>query len=117
MNGLVFLFVEIVIFVVFLTFVIHFLPSRVPNSDKSSPYECGFDPLNSARVPFSFRFFLVAILFLIFDLEIALLFPLPSAIVNILDQFLLLLISFCFIIVLTLGLIYEWVNGGLEWAI
>nr|YP_009344747.1 NADH dehydrogenase subunit 3 [Rocio octofasciata]ALR68994.1 NADH dehydrogenase subunit 3 [Rocio octofasciata] len=91
------------------------LPQMTPDHEKLSPYECGFDPLGSARLPFSLRFFLVAILFLLFDLEIALLLPLPWG-----DQLSSPLMTFiwAFIILtlLTLGLIYEWVQGGLEWA-
>nr|QBK82329.1 NADH dehydrogenase subunit 3 [Hieraaetus pennatus] len=86
-----------------------------PDSEKLSPYECGFDPLGSARLPFSIRFFLVAILFLLFDLEIALLLPLPWAIQL---QYPLTTLTWASIIIslLTLGLIYEWLQGGLEWA-
>nr|QFS00171.1 NADH dehydrogenase subunit 3 [Sinaechinocyamus mai] len=110
-------------FIVLLTLIIaailataaHILPNRNSDSEKNSPYECGFDPLNSARLPFSFRFFLVAILFLLFDLEIALLFPLPAAsLYSAPTQ--LIPISTIFMIILTLGLVFEWLNGGLEWA-
>nr|YP_009020652.1 NADH dehydrogenase subunit 3 [Amphilophus citrinellus]AHL44009.1 NADH dehydrogenase subunit 3 [Amphilophus citrinellus]AIA23831.1 NADH dehydrogenase subunit 3 [Amphilophus citrinellus]AQT19603.1 NADH dehydrogenase subunit 3 [Amphilophus amarillo] len=91
------------------------LPQMTPDHEKLSPYECGFDPLGSARLPFSLRFFLIAILFLLFDLEIALLLPLPWG-----DQLSTPLMTFiwAFIILalLTLGLIYEWMQGGLEWA-
>nr|NP_795788.1 NADH dehydrogenase subunit 3 [Glossanodon semifasciatus]BAC58193.1 NADH dehydrogenase subunit 3 [Glossanodon semifasciatus] len=91
------------------------LPQLNPDAEKLSPYECGFDPLGSARLPFSLRFFLVAILFLLFDLEIALLLPLPWG-----DQLLTPLLTFSWttsiLILLTLGLAYEWVQGGLEWA-
>nr|YP_009917917.1 NADH dehydrogenase subunit 3 [Prionocidaris baculosa]QLM01952.1 NADH dehydrogenase subunit 3 [Prionocidaris baculosa] len=91
------------------------LPSRNSDEEKNSPYECGFDPLNSARLPFSFRFFLVAILFLLFDLEIALLFPLPTA-QTLADPSILLLSTSIFMVILALGLAFEWINGGLEWA-
>lgn len=91
------------------------LPLTSPDYEKLSPYECGFDPLGSARLPFSIRFFLVAILFLLFDLEIALLLPLPWA-----NQLSSPLSTFSWaiilLILLTLGLAYEWLQGGLEWA-
>nr|YP_009104471.1 NADH dehydrogenase subunit 3 [Heliornis fulica]AHA13332.1 NADH dehydrogenase subunit 3 [Heliornis fulica] len=86
-----------------------------PDSEKLSPYECGFDPLGSARLPFSIRFFLVAILFLLFDLEIALLLPLPWAI-QLKSPATTLTLAIIIIILLTMGLVYEWMQGGLEWA-
>nr|QXQ00027.1 NADH dehydrogenase subunit 3 [Phyrella fragilis] len=92
----------------------HFLPSRNQELEKNSPYECGFDPINSARLPFSFRFFLIGILFLIFDLEIALLLPIIPAINN--NSTILLSVSSIFLFLLTIGLAYEWHQGGLEWA-
>lgn len=84
-------------------------------AEKSSPYECGFDPMGSARLPFSIKFFLVAITFLLFDLEIALLLPLPWAsqtdkLINI------LLMSILLILLLILSLAYEWIQKGLEWS-
>uniref|UniRef100_UPI00315CC090 NADH dehydrogenase subunit 3 n=1 Tax=Cobitis tetralineata TaxID=264550 RepID=UPI00315CC090 len=98
-----------------LAVVSFWLPQMNPDAEKLSPYECGFDPLGSARLPFSIRFFLVAILFLLFDLEIALLLPLPWG-----DQLFnpagTLLWASAVLILLTLGLVYEWTQGGLEWA-
>nr|WNH23045.1 NADH dehydrogenase subunit 3 [Xyrichtys martinicensis] len=98
-----------------LALVSFWLPQIIPDYEKLSPYECGFDPLGTARLPFSLRFFLVAILFLLFDLEIALLLPLPWG-----DQLTTPLLTFSWassvLILLTLGLIYEWMQGGLEWA-
>nr|YP_004347607.1 NADH dehydrogenase subunit 3 [Auriglobus modestus]BAK09789.1 NADH dehydrogenase subunit 3 [Auriglobus modestus] len=91
------------------------LPLTTPDYQKLSPYECGFDPLGSARLPFSIRFFLVAILFLLFDLEIALLLPLPWGDQLTSPTFTLLWAS-ALLILLTLGLIYEWLQGGLDWA-
>nr|YP_010490530.1 NADH dehydrogenase subunit 3 [Rhynchobatus djiddensis]UWM13042.1 NADH dehydrogenase subunit 3 [Rhynchobatus djiddensis] len=98
-----------------LAFIAFWLPVLNPDNEKMSPYECGFDPLGSARLPFSLRFFLVAILFLLFDLEIALLLPLPWA--NQLEHPLFTILWTTIILtLLTLGLIYEWLQGGLEWA-
>nr|YP_010173761.1 NADH dehydrogenase subunit 3 [Bovichtus angustifrons]QSJ54391.1 NADH dehydrogenase subunit 3 [Bovichtus angustifrons] len=98
-----------------LALVSFWLPQMTPDNEKLSPYECGFDPLGSARLPFSLRFFLVAILFLLFDLEIALLLPLPWG-----DQLASPLLTFSWasvvLALLTLGLIYEWAQDGLEWA-
>nr|AGN71083.1 NADH dehydrogenase subunit 3 [Espadarana prosoblepon] len=91
------------------------LPTMTPDSEKLSPYECGFDPLGSARLPYSMRFFLVAILFLLFDLEIALLLPTPWA-AQLPTPPLTILWSSVILILLTLGFIYEWLQGGLEWA-
>nr|YP_004734432.1 NADH dehydrogenase subunit 3 [Pygocentrus nattereri]BAK42245.1 NADH dehydrogenase subunit 3 [Pygocentrus nattereri] len=98
-----------------LALVAFWLPQMNPDAEKLSPYECGFDPLGSARLPFSLRFFLVAILFLLFDLEIALLLPLPWG-NQLPTPTLTFLWAAAILILLTLGLIYEWIQGGLEWA-
>nr|AGN71361.1 NADH dehydrogenase subunit 3 [Nyctimystes kubori] len=100
---------------VLLAILSFWLPSMSPDSEKLSPYECGFDPLGSARLPYSMRFFLVAILFLLFDLEIALLLPTPWA-AQLPDPLFTILWSTMILILLTLGFVYEWMQGGLEWA-
>lgn len=86
---------------------------KQPDSEKASVYECGFDPFESSRIPFSVRFFLVGILFMIFDLEISFLFPwsVTSNQIDLLGFWVLIL----FLTILTLGLIYEWILGGLDW--
>nr|YP_009370116.1 NADH dehydrogenase subunit 3 [Bavayia robusta]BAX39023.1 NADH dehydrogenase subunit 3 [Bavayia robusta] len=91
------------------------IPLMTPDTEKLSPYECGFDPLGSARLPFSLRFFLVAILFLLFDLEIALLLPIPWA-TNSCPPSTMMNFTSIILILLSLGLFYEWLQGGLEWA-
>nr|AIG22909.1 NADH dehydrogenase subunit 3 [Antechinus godmani] len=91
------------------------LPQLYLYLEKSSPYECGFDPLGSARLPFSMKFFLIAITFLLFDLEIALLLPLPWAI-QLSTTSTMMTLAFSLIILLTGGLAYEWFQKGLEWT-
>jgi NADH-quinone oxidoreductase subunit A len=84
-----------------------------PDPEKLSPYECGFEAFSDARTPFDIKFYLVAILFIIFDLETAFLFPWAVA-VRKLGWFGFAAISF-FLLVLVIGFIYEWQRGALEW--
>nr|ADO66113.1 NADH dehydrogenase subunit 3 [Pelophylax cf. bedriagae MB-2010] len=100
---------------IILAAVSFWLPLITPDTEKLSPYECGFDPLGSARLPYSMRFFLVAILFLLFDLEIALLLPTPWAI-QLPNPLMTIIWASIIVILLTLGFIYQWLPGGLEWA-
>nr|YP_009429055.1 NADH dehydrogenase subunit 3 [Pennahia pawak]ASW20604.1 NADH dehydrogenase subunit 3 [Pennahia pawak] len=115
MNLMTITFIITILLSAILATVSFWLPQMSPDHEKLSPYECGFDPLGTARLPFSLRFFLVAILFLLFDLEIALLLPLPWG-----DQLMSPLLTFLWatavLALLTLGLVYEWLQGGLEWA-
>nr|AMP43709.1 NADH dehydrogenase subunit 3 [Dialysis sp. KW-2016] len=83
--------------------------------EKSSPFECGFDPYNSSRLPFSLRFFLITIIFLIFDVEIALMFPMIM-ILNYSNMIIWTMTSTIFIIILLMGLFHEWNQGALEWT-
>nr|WNH42381.1 NADH dehydrogenase subunit 3 [Neoperla multiserrata] len=87
----------------------------ITDREKSSPFECGFDPKSSSRLPFSLRFFLIAVIFLIFDVEIALLLPL-ILILPYSNLFIWFLISSLFLVILLIGLYYEWTQGALQWA-
>nr|YP_007626362.1 NADH dehydrogenase subunit 3 [Naemorhedus griseus]AEP21709.1 NADH dehydrogenase subunit 3 [Naemorhedus griseus]AWT07985.1 NADH dehydrogenase subunit 3 [Naemorhedus griseus] len=91
------------------------LPQLNAYSEKTSPYECGFDPMGSARLPFSMKFFLVAITFLLFDLEIALLLPLPWA-SQTTNLSTMLTMALLLIFLLAVSLAYEWTQKGLEWT-
>jgi NADH-ubiquinone oxidoreductase chain 3 len=81
--------------------------------EKTSPFECGFDPNKSARIPFSLRFFLLAVIFLMFDIEVVLLLPLPHALAGLHLHFTYISL-FLFLVILLLGLFHEWREGSLE---
>nr|YP_009192174.1 NADH dehydrogenase subunit 3 [Owenia fusiformis]ALO81692.1 NADH dehydrogenase subunit 3 [Owenia fusiformis] len=84
------------------------------DSEKSTPFECGFDPKGGARIPFSMRFFLLAVVFLIFDVEISLILPLPLS----LNSGFYLSVGVAgglFLIILIVGLFHEWREGSLDW--
>ena len=98
------------VFFIVLNFI---LSPKKPDPEKLSAYECGFEPFDDSRIQFDVRFYLVAILFIIFDLEIAFLFPWAITLGNI------GLLGFCsmmvFLFILTVGFIYEWKKGALDW--
>ena len=84
-----------------------------PDTEKLSPYECGFEPFEDSRGRFDVRYYLVAILFIIFDLEVAFLFPWAVSLGNIgLFGFWSMIV---FLAILTIGFVYEWKKGALEW--
>ncbi|MDB5439444.1 MAG: NADH:ubiquinone oxidoreductase subunit [Caulobacteraceae bacterium] len=93
------------------------LAPKSPDSEKTSAYECGFNAFDDARMKFDVRFYLVSILFIIFDLEVALLFPWAISLTHMGHQAGVFafwsMMSFLF--VLTVGFIYEWNKGALEW--
>merc|ERR1712168_412804 len=79
--------------------------------EKRTPFECGFEPKRSARLPFSTRFFLLAVIFLVFDIEVVLVLPFPLIINNIRIE--ILIGGIIFLIILILGLLHEWREGSL----
>nr|YP_009112362.1 NADH dehydrogenase subunit 3 [Prays oleae]AIY61496.1 NADH dehydrogenase subunit 3 [Prays oleae] len=83
--------------------------------EKSSPFECGFDPKSSARIPFSLHFFLITVIFLIFDVEIALIFPMIMT-YKLTNFYMWTKISIFFFIILLLGVYHEWNMKMLEWT-
>ena len=90
-----------------------FVSPKNPDPEKLSSYECGFEPFNDSRMEFDVRFYLVAILFIIFDLEVAFLFPWAVSLSSLgLFGFWSMII---FLFFLTIGFIYEWKKGALEW--
>jgi len=96
-----------------LLFIGNFAGKRFPNRAKNSAYECGFDAFDDARIPFDVRFYLVAILFILFDLETAFFFPWAVALRDIgMPGFISMMI---FLSLLVVGFIYEWRKGALEW--
>ena len=112
LSIVIFLFIAIALSVGFV-FINFILSPKNPDPEKLSAYECGFEAFSDSRIEFDIRFYLVAILFIIFDLEIAFLFPWAISLGNIgLLGFFSMMI---FLSILTIGFIYEWKKGALEW--
>tara|TARA_Y100001960_G_scaffold280687_1_gene313746 strand:+ start:72 stop:440 length:369 start_codon:yes stop_codon:yes gene_type:complete len=109
---ILFLFISVALSAGFILINYIFSPKK-PDPEKLSPYECGFEPFNDSRMQFDVRFYLVAILFIIFDLEIAFLFPWAISLGKI--GFLGFVSMMIFLGILTIGFIYEWKKGALDW--
>ena len=112
LSIILFLIIALGLSVAFIVINFIFSPKK-PDPEKLSAYECGFEPFNDSSIEFDVRFYLVAILFIIFDLEIAFLFPWAISLGNI------GILGFCsmmiFLFILTVGFIYEWKKGALDW--
>jgi NADH-quinone oxidoreductase subunit A len=112
LSIILFLIIALGLSVAFIVINFIFSPKK-PDPEKLSVYECGFEPFNDSRMEFDVRFYLVAILFIIFDLEIAFLFPWAVSLGNI------GILGFCsmmiFLFILAVGFIYEWKKGALDW--
>ena len=110
----VIVFIKVGVLLLFIGFGLGFIfgPNR-PDAAKNSPYECGFEAFEDARMKFDVRYYLVAILFILFDLEIAFLFPWAVALKEVgLAGFVAVLI---FLAILVVGFVYEWKKGALDW--
>ncbi len=112
LSIIIFVFIALILSFGFLVLNFLFSPKN-PDSEKLSAYECGFEAFDDSRMTFDVRFYLVAILFIIFDLEIAFLFPWAVSLGNIgvLGFWSMML----FLFILTIGFIYEWKIGALDW--
>ena len=112
LSIIIFLFISLLLSIGFI--IINYIASPSnPDPEKLSAYECGFEAFDNARIEFDVRFYLVAILFIIFDLEIAFLFPWAISLGNI--GLLGFYSMMAFLFILTIGFIYEWKKGALDW--
>ena len=112
LSIIIFLFITLFLSIGFIA--INYLASpKNPDPEKLSAYECGFEAFDNARIEFDVRFYLVTILFIIFDLEIAFLFPWAISLgsIGLLGFYSMM----AFLFILTVGFVYEWKKGALEW--
>nr|AJM70182.1 NADH dehydrogenase subunit 3 [Alpheus lobidens] len=111
------IFISVIFIIASALMIISSLLSKktINDREKNSPFECGFDPKGSARMPFSLRFFLIAVIFLIFDVEITLLLPLVP-IISLSNIKSWVMTGVFFLLILLLGLYHEWAQGALDWA-
>nr|AYB71577.1 NADH dehydrogenase subunit 3 [Platorchestia sp. AKP-2018] len=116
MTTISFLIIMTFLISVLLVLIVFILGNKTHSDrEKLSPFECGFDPFKKARIPFSLRFFLITVIFLVFDVEIALLLPL--GLLSVFPNLITLGLSIMILtLILILGLVHEWNQGALKWV-
>nr|QZZ18277.1 NADH dehydrogenase subunit 3 [Elbelus tripunctatus] len=108
-------FTALILNFIIMILIILISKKTIVDFQKSTPFECGFNPMTYKRLPFSIHFFLIAVIFLIFDIEIIIIIPMIMTMkLSMLIYWLLTLIMF--ILILILGLYHEWYNGMLDWT-
>uniref|UniRef100_A0AAU7LKQ7 NADH-ubiquinone oxidoreductase chain 3 n=1 Tax=Syrbatus sp. 2 RRMO-2024a TaxID=3154168 RepID=A0AAU7LKQ7_9COLE len=113
MLMLIIFFLMIFIMIVMMTYLFYSLSWKsLMDNEKSSPFECGYEPKNSSRIPFSINFYIMALIFLIFDIEFSLMIPLIYININMMN---FLIISLFIFFMLTLSMLYEWKQKTLNW--
>nr|YP_010827540.1 NADH dehydrogenase subunit 3 [Sinocentrus brevicornis]WFD60959.1 NADH dehydrogenase subunit 3 [Sinocentrus brevicornis] len=108
--------ITIMVLLTLMTLLLTMMSKKSINDmQKMSPFECGFNPLSNKRMPFSIHFFMIAIIFLIFDVEIVIIMPMVTTMKFTMIKY-WSMTSILFIMILILGLYYEWYNGLLNWT-
>nr|ATD12222.1 NADH dehydrogenase subunit 3 [Dryadomorpha sp. EMHAU-2015-Zz060407] len=116
MNNLMLMFIMIMmILLVIMTLITVISKKTLTDNQKSTPFECGFNPMSYSRVPFSIHFFMIAVIFLIFDIEIVMIMPMILTLKTTMIK-MWILTSIMFTILLILGLYHEWMNGMINWT-
>nr|WRY72467.1 NADH dehydrogenase subunit 3 [Zorka maculata] len=107
--------VSMIILLAMMVMMLLFSKKSISDWQKSTPFECGFNPMSFKRLPFSIHFFLIAVIFLIFDIEIIIILPMTLTIKSSIMS-MWLITSSMFILILIMGLYHEWKNGMLNWT-
>nr|ATC73075.1 NADH dehydrogenase subunit 3 [Cicadellinae sp. EMHAU-2015-Zz060410]QUO99354.1 NADH dehydrogenase subunit 3 [Atkinsoniella grahami]QUO99367.1 NADH dehydrogenase subunit 3 [Atkinsoniella xanthonota]QZH44562.1 NADH dehydrogenase subunit 3 [Atkinsoniella xanthonota] len=116
MNKLLLFMLIIMIMITMISMLIMLISKKsIIDMQKSTPFECGFNPMSYKRLPFSIHFFLIAVIFLIFDIEIIIIVPMIFMMKSTMLLY-WLITSVMFIIILIFGLFHEWYNGMLNWT-
>nr|YP_010125583.1 NADH dehydrogenase subunit 3 [Phlogotettix monozoneus]ASA46948.1 NADH dehydrogenase subunit 3 [Kolla paulula]QCB91445.1 NADH dehydrogenase subunit 3 [Phlogotettix monozoneus] len=116
MNMIIMLFFMICVILMAIILIILLVSKKsIIDNQKATPFECGFNPMSYSRLPFSIHFFMIAVIFLIFDIEIIMIMPMILTVKTSMVKY-WLLTSIMFTVILIVGLIHEWKNGMISWT-